>query len=137
MDSVSKQKRSDIMRLVKSNESSLERKLRKWLWRQGIRYRKNNSSLYGKPDISNISKKIVIFIDSCYWHGCQDHLRMPKTNIDYWILKIEKNKKRDKSVSMYYTNKQWRILRFWEHRINVDFELVGKEIKEAMLSKSA
>ena len=119
MDLVSKQKRSDIMRLVKSKESSLEMKLRKWLWRQGVRYRKNNSSLYGKPDISNKSKKIVIFIDSCYWPGCPDHLRMPKTHIDYWIRKIEKNKKRDKSISMYYANKQWRILRFWEHRIKV------------------
>ena len=124
------------MRLVKSNESRLERKLRIWLWRQGIRYRKNNSILFGKPDISNISKRIVIFIDSCYWHGCKKHLRMPKTNIDYWIRKIEKNEKRDKIVSAYYKKKRWRILRFWEHRIKVDFESVGKEIKEAMLSKS-
>jgi DNA mismatch endonuclease (patch repair protein) len=115
MDSVSQEKRSGIMRLVKSSETSIEKVLRSRLWKQGIRYRKNNSSLFGKPDISIASKKIVIFIDSCFWHGCSDNLMMPKSNVEYWSRKIEKNKKRDQAVNTYYKNLDWNILRIWEN----------------------
>ena len=117
MGTVAKEKRSAIMRRVKSNETSLEIKLRKRLWREGIRYRKNAASLFAKPDISNKSKRIVIFIDSCFWHGCGEHLRMPKSNIDYWTHKIEKNKKRDHIVNLFYREKGWKVLRIWEHQL--------------------
>jgi DNA mismatch endonuclease (patch repair protein) len=135
MDTVTKEKRSDIMRRVKSNETSLERKLRRRLWKEGIRYRKNDATLFAKPDISNKSKKIAVFIDSCFWHGCKEHLRMPKSNVDYWIHKVEKNKKRDKKVNAYYKEKKWRILRFWEHRIKNNSESVANEIIIAISSK--
>jgi DNA mismatch endonuclease, patch repair protein len=105
MDTVAKEKRSAIMRRVKSNETSLEMKLRKRLWKEGLRYRKNDASLFAKPDISNKIKKIVIFIDSCFWHGCGKHLRMPKSNIGYWIHKIDKNKKRDHIVNLFIEKK--------------------------------
>ena len=119
MDTVTKEKRSDIMRRVKSNETSLERKLRKRLWKEGIRYRKNDTSLFAKPDISNKSKKVVIFIDSCFWHGCGAHLRIPKSNMDYWLHKIEKNKKRDHIVNLYYREKGWKVLRVWEYQLKL------------------
>jgi len=105
------------MKRVKSNETSLEIKLRKRLWSEGIRYRKNNASLFAKPDISNKRKKIVIFIDSCFWHGCGEHLRIPKSNVSYWIHKIEKNKKRDHVVNLFYRKKGWKVLRIWEHQL--------------------
>jgi DNA mismatch endonuclease, patch repair protein len=119
MDTVAKEKRSAIMRRVKSNETSLERRLRKRLWKEGVRYRKNDASLFAKPDISNKSKKIVIFIDSCFWHGCGEHLRMPKSNIDYWLHKIEKNKKRDHVINLFYRKKGWKVLRIWEHQLKL------------------
>ena len=118
------------MRLVKSRETSLEKALRSQLWKQGVRYRKNNSTLFGKPDISIVSKKIVIFIDSCFWHGCREHLRMPKSNIDYWVQKVEKNKNRDHVVNTHYREKEWKVLRFWEHRIKKDINGVAKEIMQ-------
>ena len=120
------------MRLIKSRDTSLEKALRSRLWKQGIRYRKNNSSLFGKPDISITSKKMVIFIDSCFWHGCGEHLRMPKSNTDYWVAKVEKNKKRDHHVNMHYRKIGWTVLRVWEHRIKKDIDSVGKEIIEAI-----
>jgi DNA mismatch endonuclease (patch repair protein) len=125
MDSVSQEKRSGIMRLVKGRDTSLEKALRSRLWKQGLRYRKNASSLFGKPDISFTSKKIVIFIDSCFWHGCSEHLRMPKSNLDYWTNKIEKNRKRDQAVNMYYRNNGWKILRVWEHRIKNNAQFIA------------
>src|SRR5688572_3274418 len=101
MDTVSKEKRSSVMRQVKSQETSLEKALRSRLWKKGLRYRKNNNLLFGKPDISITGKRIVVFVDACFWHGCKDHLRMPKTNIDYWAKKIENNMKRDQKVTTY------------------------------------
>jgi DNA mismatch endonuclease (patch repair protein) len=128
MDSVSQEKRSGIMRLIKSRDTSLEKALRSRLWKQGIRYRKNVLTLFGKPDISITREKIVIFIDSCFWHGCSKHLRMPKSNIDYWVAKVEKNKKRDQTVNMHYKKKGWIVLRFWEHNIKKDVDSAVKEI---------
>ena len=132
MDSVSQEKRSDIMRLVKSRDTSLEKALRSRLWKQGIRYRINALSLFGKPDISITRKKIVIFIDSCFWHGCSEHLRMPKSNIDYWTDKIEKNKKRDQTVNLYYHKNGWHVLRFWEHHIKQSIDSVVTDISKAV-----
>lgn len=102
---------------IRSENTGIEKKLKKILWKTGLRYRKNNIKLYGKPDISNRSKKIVIFVDSCFWHGCPKHLRMPEENKKYWLNKIAKNQKRDKLVNGYYRKKKWKILRIWEHDI--------------------
>ncbi|RZV39172.1 MAG: hypothetical protein EVJ48_05430 [Candidatus Acidulodesulfobacterium acidiphilum] len=59
--------------------------------------------------------KTVIFVDSCFWHGCETHLRMPKTRIEYWVAKIERNKARDVEVNEYYKKIGWKLFRIWEH----------------------
>jgi len=120
------------MRLIKSRDTRLEKALRSQLWKQGIRYRKNSQSLFGKPDISITSKKIVVFIDSCFWHGCGEHLRLPKSNIEYWANKVERNKNRDQAVNMHYRNNGWKVLRIWEHRIKQDIDSAAIEIVEAI-----
>jgi DNA mismatch endonuclease, patch repair protein len=132
MDTVSKEKRSRVMRLVKSQETSLEKKIRSRLWKRGIRYRENKSTLFGKPDLLVASKKVVVFIDSCFWHGCDMHLRMPRSNIDYWVNKINRNKKRDRFVNSHYKKRGWNILRFWEHQIKDNIELSVQRIAEAL-----
>lgn len=115
MDTVDKKTRSNIMRKIRSKDSTLETSLRRALWKKGFRYRKNATNQVGKPDIINKSQKTVIFFDSCFWHGCSKHCRMPSTNQVYWIDKIERNKKRDKIVNQHYKKNGWRILRLWEH----------------------
>jgi DNA mismatch endonuclease, patch repair protein len=120
------------MRLVKSRDTNLEKTLRSRLWKQGIRYRINALSLFGKPDISITRKKIVIFIDSCFWHGCSEHLRMPKSNINYWTNKIEKNKKRDQTVNLFYIDNGWEVLRYWEHQIKQGIDSVVTDISKAV-----
>jgi DNA mismatch endonuclease (patch repair protein) len=137
MDSISKEKRSGIMRLIKSSDTSLEKTLRSRLWKLGMRYRKNKQSLFGKPDISIANKRLVIFIDSCFWHGCVDHARMPRSNIDYWVNKIGRNKLRDRAVNMRYREKNWTVLRYWEHRIKKDVDSVTKEIIQAINQQAA
>lgn len=106
------------MSRVKGKDSKIETLFRKELWKQGFRYRKNSSKYFGKPDIVLPKYKTVIFIDSCFWHGCKKHCRLPATHKDYWTQKIERNIKRDKEVLRYYNKKQgWKIFRVWEHAL--------------------
>lgn len=128
MDKVSKETRSLIMGKVKSSETKLEQQFRRMLWRSGVRYRKNNLNLYGKPDISNRSKNVAVFIDSCFWHGCPEHVRLPKSNIDYWEKKIESNRKRDITVNEHYRSLHWKIIRVWEHQLKKDPEKIVDNI---------
>lgn len=101
-DTVSRQQRSEIMSKIRSEDSKIEVDFRKAIWKVGFRYRKNSTKYFGKPDLVLKKYKTVIFIDSCFWHGCKRHCRMPSTNKKYWTDKIERNKTRDKEVDRYY-----------------------------------
>lgn len=105
------------MSRVRSKDSKIEVSFRKELWKRGFRYRKNSSKYFGKPDIVLRKYKAVIFIDSCFWHGCKKHCRIPSDRKEYWERKIKKNIARDKEVSKYYQKSEWRIFRIWEHRL--------------------
>ncbi|ASZ63382.1 MULTISPECIES: very short patch repair endonuclease [Bacillus] len=118
MDNVSKEKRSNTMKAVKSKNTKIEKVVSKEIWGRGIRFRKNVKNLEGKPDIAIKKYKIVIFIDSCFWHGCPLHGRIPKSNVEFWNNKIKRNIERDKSINQYYRRKGWNILRIWEHDLN-------------------
>jgi DNA mismatch endonuclease, patch repair protein len=96
----------------------------KTLWKNDVRYRRNSSALFGKPDTSMLGKRIAIFVDACFWHGCKYHLRMPRSNREYWEKKISRNIKRDATVDLYYRSRGWTVLRFWEHDIKQNFESV-------------
>ena len=111
---------SHNMRQVKNKDSTIELALRKELWNRGLRYRKNVKSVFGKPDIAFIGKKIAVFCDSEFWHGyaweiTQDELQSRR---DFWIPKIERNMQRDREVNEKLRSEGWIVLRFW-----------GKEIK--------
>lgn len=133
MDTFSKNERSRIMCKVKGKETKLEIAFRSLLWKQGIKYRKNNFKYFGKPDLMIRGKKLVIFIDSCFWHGCKKHLRMPGANQSYWLEKIKKNKNRDRKVNKYYKDKKWMIFRVWEHNIKNEVNVL-KEVQNIVSS---
>lgn len=127
-DTVSKKKRSQIMSRVKSKDSKIEMDLRKALWKKGFRFRKNASNYFGKPDIVLPKYKTVIFVDSCFWHGCRWHCRMPSTSQAYWKKKIDRNRERDKKVTKYYKKENWKVFRIWEHEIEKNGEDALKKI---------
>lgn len=110
------------MRAVKSTETKIEMKVRTTLWKNGVRYRKNVKKLFGKPDIVIKKEKLVVFIDSCFWHGCKEHCRIPTSNIDYWNKKIQRNIERDLKVTEYYVALGWKVIRAWEHEIKNEHE---------------
>ncbi len=116
-DIFTKQKRSEIMSKVKNKDSKLEVEFRKRLWRAGFRYLKNSTKYYGKPDLVLPKYKTVIFIDSCFWHGCKRHGSIPETRKDFWLKKIERNRERDKEVNRYYRKLGWKVVRVWEHQL--------------------
>ena len=114
-DTVSKKRRSEIMSKIKSKDTKIEIEFRKAIWKAGFRYRKNPKGYFGKPDLVLRKYKTVIFIDSCFWHGCKKHCRLPSTRKNYWIPKIERNKQRDKEADRYYKKEGWKVVRVWEH----------------------
>ncbi|SDO58226.1 T/G mismatch-specific endonuclease [Paenibacillus sp. yr247] len=127
-DMVSKETRSKMMKSIRSI-SKLENLVSKELWNKGLRFRRNSRSLLGTPDISIKKYKVVIFVDSCFWHYCDIHGRYPKSNREYWDQKIRKNKQRDLDVTSSYKNKGWNILRIWEHQLKGDFDQTIEQIQ--------
>ncbi|WHX41180.1 very short patch repair endonuclease [Mesobacillus sp. AQ2] len=126
-DKFSKEIRSKNMRAIKS-VSMMENTITKELWREGVRFRRNVKDLKGKPDIAIKKYKIVIFIDSCFWHACPLHGNMPKTNTDFWKKKLERNTNRDKEITDYYIKNGWSVMRIWEHEVKKDFNKVIENI---------
>nr|WP_080835606.1 very short patch repair endonuclease [Cohnella massiliensis] len=122
VDRLSKEKRSDLMRAVKSKKSLIENSVTHELWKRGLRFRRNVKNLKGKPDIAIKKDKIVVFIDSCFWHMCPIHCKIPKSNVEFWLAKLERNRERDMSITRYYKENNWNILRIWEHELKDDFE---------------
>lgn len=109
--------RSNNMRAIRGKDTKMEIKVRHALWQKGYRFRKNDRTLYGSPDISIKKYKLVVFLDSCFWHGCPVHFKLPKINSDFWEQKIKRNTERDAEVTRHYVEEGWTILRFWEHEV--------------------
>ena len=124
-DSVSKERRSEIMSHIASKDTSIELVVRKKLHALGFRYRVNYSEILGKPDIVFIKKKIAIFLHGCYWHGHETGCRYShtsKSNIEYWGEKIQNNKKRDEKNIEFLKKSGWHVLVIWECQVKEDFE---------------
>lgn len=117
-DIFSKEKRSSIMSKVRNKDSKIEVEFRKKLWKTGFRYRKNSTKYFGKPDLVLAKYKTVVFIDSCFWHGCKKHGSLPVTRPEFWKRKIERNRARDVEVSQHYYETGWFVIRIWEHDLN-------------------
>ena len=134
-----KMTRSEIMQKIKSKDTQPELILRKKLWEKGFRYRKNVSSIFGKPDIAFKRKKIAIFCDSEFWHGklYLDGLNIPKNNQEYWEKKFIQNIKRDEIVNQTLSEEGWIVLRFWEKDIKNNIEFVVAKIEEAFQEHQA
>ena len=94
------EERSKIMGSIKA-VSKLENMVTEELWSRGYRIRRNVRSLKGTPDIAIKKYKLVIFIDSCFWHLCPVHGKIPKSNVEFWTEKLRRNQQRDKDGTYY------------------------------------
>ena len=128
-DNLTKEQRTRNMKAIKSSHTKMEDFICKLLWKKGLRFRKNVKNLPGKPDIAIKKFKIVIFLDSCFWHKCPKHFKRPKSNLEYWDPKIERNVKRDIEVNKFYNDNQWHILRIWEHEFKNNLDATINKIE--------
>jgi DNA mismatch endonuclease (patch repair protein) len=128
------EQRHNIMSHIRSNNTSIEVLLRKALWHEGIRYRKNLKTLPGTPDIAITKYKIAIFCDGEFWHGKNWEAKKNsiKTNRDYWIPKIERNIMRDCKTEKKLGTMGWTVFRFWGDEINNNVNSCVDEIKETI-----
>lgn len=127
------EKRSEIMSKVKGKDTAPELMLRRALWEAGLRYRKH----YGphRIDIAFPCKKVAIFVDGCFWHGCPLHASTPKTNADYWIPKLEMNKRRDRETTAALEDEGWIVIRVWEHELKSPESMI-ESIKQVIVRQA-
>lgn len=119
MDNRSKEARSKNMSKIPSKNTRPEIMVRKYLFSKGFRYRKNVTSLPGKPDIVLAKYNTVVFVNGCFWHahdGCKWFIP-PKSNVDFWNIKFEYNKMRDRNNYEKLNQMGWNILIIWECKI--------------------
>ena len=132
-DKLTREKRSWNMSRIRGKDTEIEIKVRKYLFSQGFRFRKNVADMPGKPDIVLPKYKTVIFIHGCYWHrhaGCKN-CTTPSTNRDFWLDKFEKNIKNDSKHQQELEAAGWKVLILWECEIEDDFDhLMGKLVAE-------
>jgi DNA mismatch endonuclease (patch repair protein) len=115
MDTVSRAKRSAIMSAVRGRGNrSTELQLASLLRVHRITGWRRKAPLLGKPDFVFRDKKVAIFVDGCFWHGCPRHQRMPKSHVAFWSKKLARNVERDAQVSRMLRARGWLVLRIWE-----------------------
>lgn len=133
MDKLTQEQRSKNMQAVRSTNTKEEVRLAKALWNLGYRYRKNNKTIFGKPDLTFKKLKIAVFVDSEFFHGKDWETRKkPQTNAEFWVKKIERNMQRDIEVNTYLESQNWKILRFWSKEVEKNLDNVISEIQTAI-----
>jgi len=117
-DTLTPASRSENMRRIKSADTKPERLVRKLVHALGYRYRLHRRDLPGKPDLTFASKRKVIFVHGCFWHGhgiaeCPDR-RLPKSNLTYWGPKLARNQQRDRDAQAALEQAGWQVLVVWD-----------------------
>lgn len=135
MDKISTAARSKIMSRIRGKETKQEVMVAKALWHRGYRYRKNNRTVKGTPDLTFKRIKLAIFIDGDFWHG-RDWERKKgtiKTNQAFWEQKIERNIERDREVNAFLKMQRWTVLRFWASDVTKNLEMVLGKIEKTIV----
>lgn len=115
VDTRTPQQRRRIMQAVKSENTAPELIVRRLLHGMGYRYRLHHKDLPGRPDIALIARRRAIFVHGCFWHGhdCRKG-RLPKSRLDYWKPKLERNKERDREKAELLESLGWEVLVVWQ-----------------------
>jgi DNA mismatch endonuclease (patch repair protein) len=111
----------------KRRDTLPEVRLRSALHRQGLRFRKDYRielpTLRVRADIAFPARRVAVFVDGCFWHGCPLHGSRPRRNVSYWQPKLERNRARDERVNTVLRDHGWTVVRVWEH------EIAGEAVK--------
>jgi DNA mismatch endonuclease (patch repair protein) len=133
MDNLTARQRSYCMSRVKNRDTDLESLVRSELFKRGWRFRKHVPSLPGRPDIVFVRQRVAVFVDGDFWHG----YRFPRWSAsvsEFWVRKIQKNRKRDRNNYSKLRRLGWRVVRVWQHQIKRDLNSSIERL-ESLLSK--
>jgi DNA mismatch endonuclease (patch repair protein) len=134
MDRFDKATRSRVMSRSKARGTkATEGRFRSLLVRSGVRgwTLGHDSGLIGRPDVIFVRKRVAIFVDGCFWHGCRRCRSIPATNYAFWTAKIQRNRLRDRKVRRILQADRWIVLRIWEHDIRNDGPGVLRKVIDA------
>ena len=134
VDIFTKEKRSEVMRRIRSKNTGLEVEAREIFKKHGIRYR-SHPKLYGSPDFV-LEGRLLLFCDGSFWHG-RDWKKLKErlasgNNPDYWVSHIESNRKRDRKVNKVLKERGCAVLRLWDADIRKRPEWCVEKIREAL-----
>ncbi len=119
------------MSRIRGKNTKPEIVLRKALWCNGVRYRVKNA-LPGRPDIIFPKQRTAVFVDGCFWHMCPKHFSMPRANKIFWKKKLEGNVTRDREVNTALKKVGWKVIRFWEHDVEMDVERCVARVQQVL-----
>jgi len=121
--------RSEQMARIRSRDTKPEWILRRELHRRGLRYRVALRVEGCRPDIVFPSKRLAVFVDGCFWHGCPDHYIRPKSSVAFWDEKLRVNRKRDAAQTSRLEAAGWTVVRLWEHEVTASPEKAADRIE--------
>jgi len=133
-DKLTPEQRRKVMQAIRGKGTKIEKRLAKALWDAGFRYRKNDKSVFGTPDLTFKGKKVAVFVDSEFWHGKNwlTEKDRVKTNAEFWRNKIETNIRRDILVNITLQQQGWTVLRFWGKEVEKELDRCVTEITQAL-----
>lgn len=115
MDTISAEQRSRVMALIRGKNTKPEMAVRKVLHAMGYRYRLHDRSLPGCPDLVFRSRRKIIMVNGCFWHRHKcPYFRMPKSRVEFWAAKLERNSRRDAKNRRALVKAGWSVLVVWE-----------------------
>lgn len=133
-DRWTKEKRSEVMRRIKSTDTLPELKLRSALHRLGFRFRLHKKDLPGRPDIVLSKYRTAIFVHGCFWHqhvDCKDG-HLPKSSQGYWHNKLARTVERDRQHQLILLQMEWTVIVVWECEIEVDIAACVQRIVQTL-----
>ena len=116
MDKITPEQRHYTMSRIRGKDTKPEILVRKYLFSEGFRFRKNDKRYPGHPDIVLPKYKTVVFVNGCFWHGHEGckYYTIPKTNTDFWVAKVQRNQARDRSDVEKLSQMGWNVITIWE-----------------------
>ncbi len=108
------------MQANRRRDTTPELALRRLLHKEGLRYRCDlridlPGAMRARPDVVFTRRKVAVFVDGCFWHGCPVHGRTPTTNVDYWSVELARNLDRDRLQTRALQDAGWTVIRIWGH----------------------